>query len=119
MSAKDRLPSPTVRHIKPLGPRILVKLVKLEERSAAGLFLPDGVKEKHDDAAYGEVIEVARAESSDEPSLGENVSGVPMGALILFPKNKGLTVPWDESLRLLEVKDVVATVEEVKLSDLQ
>ncbi|MBV71456.1 MAG: chaperonin Cpn10 [Myxococcales bacterium] len=116
---KDTEATHSVRHIKPLGPRILAKLIKLDERSAAGLFLPEGVKEQHDDAAYGEVIEVARAESSDEPSLGKNVSGVPMGARILFPKHKGLTVPWDDSLRLLEVKDVVAVVEEVKLSDLQ
>lgn len=119
MSDSSEISRPSIRHIKPLGPRVLVKLIKLEERSAAGLFLPEGVKEEHDDAAYGEVIEVARAEKSDEPSLGENVSGVPMGAMVLFPKQEGLTVPWDESLRLLLVKDLVAVVEEVEPSELQ
>ena len=82
---------PVVRYIKPLGPRVLVRMLKLEERSAAGLYLPEGVKEEHDDALYGEVVEVARADTStDGPSLGENVSGVPLGAFVLFPKKEGL-----------------------------
>ena len=109
-----------VRYIKPLGPRVLVRVVKLEERSASGLYLPEGVKEEHDDALYGEVIEVARADNDpEEPSLGENVSGVPLGAFILFPKKEGLRVPWDENLRLLQVKNVVAVVEEVEPDELQ
>ncbi|MEE2788083.1 MAG: co-chaperone GroES family protein [Myxococcota bacterium] len=109
-----------VRYIKPLGPRVLVRVVKLEERSASGLYLPEGVKEEHDDALYGEVIEVARAENdAEEPSLGENVSGVPLGAFVLFPKKEGLRVPWDENLRLLLVKNVVAVVEEVEANALQ
>ena len=111
---------PAVRYIKPLGPRVLVRVVKLEERSASGLYLPEGVKEEHDDALYGEVIEVARAtHDAEEPSLGENVSGVPMGAFVLFPKKEGLRVPWDENLRLLLVKNVVAVVEEVEPDALQ
>ena len=108
-----------VRYIKPLGPRVLIKLIRLEERSAAGLYLPEGVREEHDDAVYGEVVEVARAESKGDTSLGENVSGVPLGALVLFPKTAGLTVPWDDALRLLEVKYVVAIVEELDQDALQ
>ena len=119
MTGDDNTPGNTVRYIKPLGPRVLVRTVKLEERSAAGLYLPEGVKEEHDDALYGEVVEVARADmSEEEPSLGENVSGVPLGAFILFPKKEGLRVPWDENLRLLDVKNVVAVVEEVERDNL-
>lgn len=106
-----------IRHIKPLGPRVLVRILKPEERSSAGLYLPAGVKEEHDAALYGEVVEVARAEPDDpeeEKSFGQNVSGVPLGAFVLFPKKEGLPVPWDEALRLLEVKHVYAVVEEVE-----
>jgi len=95
-----------------------VRILKQEDRSSAGLYLPDGVKEEHDDALYGEVVEVARAET-DNASLGENVSGVPLGAFVLFPKKEGLRVPWDEALRVLPVKDVVALVEEVHPDALQ
>ncbi len=100
------------RVILPFGPRILVMILKDEERSDAGLYLPAGAKDKHADALYGEVVEVARASLSvEEP--GENVSGVPHGSKILFRKEAGVRVPWDDRLRILEVKEVLATVEEL------
>ena len=113
-------PQKPVRYIQPLGPRVLVRLVRLDERSDAGLYLPQGVKEKNAQALYGEVVEVARAEAGDEDkSLGANVSGVPLGAYVLFPKEDGLPVPWDDDLRLLAVKSVYAVVEEVEPDALQ
>lgn len=111
-----------VRYIKPLGPRVLVRILRPEARSSAGLYLPAGVKEEHDAALYAEVVEVARAEPDDpeeEKTFGQNVSGVPLGALVLFPKREGLPVPWDEGLRLLEVKHVYAVVEEVEPGQVQ
>ena len=42
-----------------------------------------------------------------------NVAGVPHGAKVLFQKNAGVKVPWDEGLRLLETKEVLATVDEI------
>jgi co-chaperonin GroES (HSP10) len=100
------------RLILPLGMRVLVAVIKDEDRTDAGLYLPAGAKAAHDEALYGEVVEVARDRpSSDEPA--ENVSGVPLGARVLFRKDAGVRVPWDERLRLLDVKDVLATVEEL------
>lgn len=100
------------RLILPLGMRVLVNVIKDDERTDAGLYLPEGAKEAHDEALYGQVIEVAR----DKPTgndLGENVSGVPHGAKVLFKKDAGVRVPWDERLRILDVKDILATVEEM------
>lgn len=116
---KPKAATRRVRYIKPLGPRILVRIVRQEDRSAGGLILPQGVKEEHADALYGEVIEVARAEPDESDPLGQNVSGVPLGAFVLFPKKEGLRVPWDDDLRLLEVKAVYAVVEEVEPEELQ
>jgi chaperonin GroES len=99
------------RLILPLGPRVLVAMIKDDDRTDAGLYLPEGAKERHNEAHYGEVIEVAR----DKPMTAapsENVSGVPHGARVLFKKDTGVRVPWDENLRLLDVKDILATVEE-------
>jgi co-chaperonin GroES (HSP10) len=105
------------RHVKPLGPRVLVRLIPGEDRSAAGLYLPPGAKDALAQAAYGEVVEVARATTpEDEKSFGVNVSGVPHGARVLFAKDKGLPVPWDDDLRVLDVKDVVALIEEIDLA---
>ena len=59
-----------------------------------------------------ELIEVARDRPSTD-DIAENVSGVPHNAFVLFRKEAGVRVPWDERLRLIDVKDILATVEEV------
>ncbi len=100
------------RLILPLGMRVLVRVIRDDERTDAGLYLPDGAKEAQDEALYGQVIEVARDKPTGD-DLGENVSGVPNGARVLFRKDTGVRVPWDEMLRILDVADILATVEEM------
>jgi chaperonin GroES len=104
------------RLILPLGMRILIAVIKDEDRTDTGLYLPAGAKEQHDEALYGEVLEVARDRPTTD-DVAENVSGVPLGAKVLFRKSAGVRVPWDERLRLLDVKDVLATVEELTDED--
>jgi co-chaperonin GroES (HSP10) len=133
---EDPLPRVS-RHIQPVGPRILVKIVKEADRSETGLFLPAGVKESNAAALLGEVVEVARTmpkaepplsdedEESDEDaeigraSLGKNVSGIPLGANVLFEKERGVTVPWDDNLRVLEVRHVLALVDIIPQDEIQ
>ena len=100
------------RHIQPLGPRVLVKLEENAERTPSGLYLPQGIQERHQVALYAQVIEVARDSLATE-DLGDNVSGIPLGVFVLFPKEAGLPVPWDESLRLVKTGDIVAVIEEI------
>ena len=104
------------RLILPLGMRVLVCVIKDEDRTDTGLYLPAGAKEQHDEALYGEVVEVARDRPTTD-DVAENVSGVPLGAKVLFRKDAGVKVPWDERLRILDVKDVLATVEELTDED--
>ncbi len=105
--------SPTKSHrlILPFGLRVLVRIIRDNNRSDGGLYLPEGAKEATQEALYGEVVEVARDKPTTE-ELAENVSGVPSDAKVLFSKDAGVRVPWDDSLRLLDVKDILATVEE-------
>ena len=91
--------------------RVLVKVIKEVDRSEGGLYLPEGAKEQSQEAIYGEVIEVARDKPTTE-EMAENVSGVPSNSKVLFSKESGVRVPWDDTLRLLDVKDILATVEE-------
>ena len=42
---------------------------------------------------------------------------MPHGAYVLFRKEAGVRVPWDDRLRLIDVKDVLATVEEVSAEE--
>lgn len=111
-------PPPSKRHrlILPLGLRVLVEMIRLEERTDGGLYLPAGAKEAGDDALYGKVIEVARDRPTSD-DVTENVSGVPHGAHVLFRKDAGVRVPWDDRLRLIDVKDILATVEEVTVDE--
>ncbi len=103
------------RVICPLGPRVLVRIIPPDQRSQAGLYLPAGVAEKGEDALYGEVLEVARASATNDESIeGPNVSGIPDGSRILFAPETGFRVPWDDSLRLVDTKHVLAVVEEIK-----
>ncbi|MBK6917859.1 MAG: co-chaperone GroES [Deltaproteobacteria bacterium] len=117
--------------MQPLGPRVLVRIVKNPDRSEAGLFLPQGVKDAHAAALLGEVVEVARTmpksdaslddddDDDDEPDLGKNVSGIPLGANVLFEKERGIAVPWDETLRILEVRYVLALVDIITQDEIQ
>ena len=126
------------RHIRPLGPRVLVRVLKSPDRSEAGLFLPQGVKDAHSSALLGEVVEVARTmpkaplvpddddddgddddDATPDADLGKNVSGVPLGANVLFEKDRGIAVPWDESLRILEVRWVLAIVDIIPQEEIQ
>lgn len=109
-------PKPPHRLILPLGLRVLVQVIKIDERTDAGLYLPAGAKEAQDDALYGKVIEVARDRPTSDEAV-ENVSGVPHGAHVLFRKEAGVRVPWDDRLRLIDVKDILATVEEVDVRE--
>ncbi len=131
----DPPPSPVrvSRHVQPVGPRILVRIVKGPDRSESGLFLPQGVKEHHAAALLGEVLEVARTmpkaslhdpdddddDDDERLDLGKNVSGIPLGANVLFEKERGVSVPWDETLRLLEVRHVLAIVDIISEDELQ
>lgn len=124
------------RHVQPLGPRVLVRVVKSPDRSEAGLFLPQGVKDDNAMALLGEVVEVARTmpkdalgdetEISDDDDddderadFGTNVSGVPLGANVLFEKERGVVVPWDETLRIIEVRYILAIVDIITEDEIQ
>lgn len=134
MSSDPPPPPPKVtRHVQPLGPRVLVRIIKDPDRLESGLFLPEGAKESTHQAVLGEVVEVARTmpkvafeldddddDDDDEGvNFGANVSGVPLGARVLFGKHRGLAVPWDESLRIVDVRHLLAIVDEIPEDEIQ
>jgi hypothetical protein len=130
---------PAARHVQPVGPRVLVRIIKSPDRLDSGLFLPQGVKDSGAAALLGEVVEVARtmpksdADSGSERNrnryddddddrdvdFGQNVSGIPLGSNVLFERDRGVAVPWDETLRLLDVRHVLAIVDIISQDDIQ
>ncbi|HMO19018.1 MAG TPA: co-chaperone GroES family protein [Oligoflexia bacterium] len=104
----------SIRSIHPLGMRVVVRVRKEESRTDSGLYLPEGSKQATQDSLIAEVIEVASAieiaNSGEEEEV--NVSGVPAGALVLLPREAGIRVPWDEDLRIVETKQILALISE-------
>ncbi|MCB9030715.1 MAG: co-chaperone GroES [Deltaproteobacteria bacterium] len=101
--------------MNPLGYRVVVKICKDNNLSEGGLYLPEGAKQGMSESLLAEVLEVASAtdEDTDEEA---NVSGVPLGALVLIEKTVGVKIPWDDELRIVDTDDVLAIVSEVSLS---
>jgi co-chaperonin GroES (HSP10) len=107
--------SKPVRRINPLGMRVVVKVLPDTQQTESGLYLPEGAKREMSESLMAEVVEVASA-VDDHTDEETNVSGVPLGALVLIRKEIGIKVPWDDALRIVETKDILAVIHEVAIS---
>lgn len=106
--------SKRIRRISPLGMRVLVRIERESNQTETGLYLPEGAKQTLQESIIGEVIEVASA-TDHHLDVETNISGIPLGARILLSKNSGVKIPWDDELRLIETKEVLAIVDEVSI----
>lgn len=104
-----------IRRLHPLGFRVVARIVKDSNVTDSGLYLPEGAKETMQESILAEVIEVASTVDSrtDEET---NVSGIPLGSLVLIPKTLGIKVPWDEDLRIIDTREILALVDEIALT---
>lgn len=107
-------PVKKVRKINPLGYRVLISLMDENDMTDGGLYLPEGAKQNMNESLLARVIEVASATDQDTDEE-HNISGIPLGATVLIAKNTGTRVPWDDRLRIVASKDILAIVEEVSL----
>jgi co-chaperonin GroES (HSP10) len=104
-----------IRKVSPLGMRVLVRVRADSNMSEGGLYLPEGAKQALSESIVAEVLEVASA-VDDQSEEETNISGVPQGAFVLIAKNAGTKVPWDDSLRIVDTKEVLAIINEISLS---
>jgi chaperonin GroES len=93
--------------LKPLGNRVLLEVVKEEEKTASGIVLPDSAKEKPQTA---KVVAVGEGRLLDNGSRAE--VAVSVGDQVLFEKYAGSEVK-HEGNEYLVVKDtdIIAIVE--------
>ncbi|MFN3429109.1 MAG: co-chaperone GroES [Candidatus Sericytochromatia bacterium] len=95
----------TATKIRPLGDRVVVKIVK-EEKTAGGLVLPDTAQEK---PQTGEVLSVGPGKLNDNGS--RQAVDVQVGDKVLFAKYSGTEVKLDgETYLLLSEKDLLGVV---------
>ena len=93
--------------LKPLGDRIVVKVLEREEKTKGGLFLPDTAKEK---PTEGEVLAVGTGKILDNGQ--KQPVEVKVGDRIIFSKYAGTEVKVDgEELVIFSERDVLAIIE--------
>lgn len=94
--------------IKPLGGRVLVKLLKKEDVTKSGIVLPDTMdKEKK---AEGEVIAVGPGKTLENGSVSQ--MPVKVGDKILVKSWGGDEVKIDnEEYKIFDAEDILATIE--------
>ena len=93
--------------LKPLGDRVVIELVEVEEKTASGIVLPDTAKEKPQE---GKVVAVGTGRVLDS---GERVAlEVTVGDRIIFSKYAGTEVKYEgKEYLILRESDILAVVE--------
>ena len=93
--------------IKPLGERIVIKVVEETEQTSGGIFIPDSAKEK---PQKGEVVAVGEGKTNDKGE--KEPMEVKVGDIILYAKYAGTDVKMDGvEYKILSIKDALAVVE--------
>lgn len=93
-------------NLKPLGDRVVLKLLKAEEKTKSGILLPNQAKEKPQEA---EVIAVGPGGIVDGKEIKMEVK---TGDLVIYSKYSGTEVKYDdEEYVIVKQSDILAIVE--------
>lgn len=93
--------------LKPLGDRIVIKVIEDTEQTSGGIFIPDSAKEK---PQKGEVVAVGEGKMNDK---GEREPmDVKVGDVVLYAKYAGTDIKMDGvEYKILSIKDALAIIE--------
>ncbi|WP_431028195.1 co-chaperone GroES [Lysinibacillus sp. LZ02] len=92
--------------LRPLGDRIIIELVEVEEKTAFGIVLPDSAKEK---PQTGKVVAVGTGRVLDNGTRVE--LDVKEGDEIIFSKFAGTEVKYDgQEYLILRESDILAVL---------
>ncbi len=80
----------TMANIRPLGDKVVVKLVEAEDKTAGGILLPDSAKKK---PSEGEIVAIGNGRVLD--SGERNTISVSVGDRVIFSKYGGNEVTLD------------------------
>ena len=93
--------------LKPLGDRVVIRVLEKEEKTASGIFLPDTAKEK---PSQGEVIAVGAGKILDNGK--RQAIDVKVGDKIIFSKYAGTEVKLDgKDYLIISERDILAIAE--------
>ena len=93
--------------IKPLGDRIVIKVIEDTEQTSGGIFIPDSAKEK---PQKGEVVAVGLGKLNDKGD--REPLDVEVGQTVLYAKYAGTDIKMDGvEYKILSIKDALAIIE--------
>ena len=95
-------------NIKPLGDRVVIKMVETEETTKSGIVLPGSAQEK---PHQGEVVAVGSGYVSQ--ATGQRIPlEIKVGDKIVYGRNAGIGVKFDgEELLLMSESEVLVVLE--------
>lgn len=92
-------------NIKPLGDRVVIKMIETEEKTKSGIVLPTSAKEQ---PQMAEIVAVGPDITNDEKKKDQ----VKVGDRVIFSKYSGTEVKIDDvEYTILKLNDVLAVVE--------
>ena len=93
--------------IRPLGDKIVIKVIEDTEQTTGGIFIPDSAKEK---PQKGEVVAVGEGKTNDKGE--KEPMEVKVGDIVLYAKYAGTEVKMDGvEYKILSIKDALAVIE--------
>lgn len=92
--------------LKPLGDRVVIRVLEKEEKTQSGIFLPDTAKEKPQE---GEVVAVGPGKVADD---GKRIAPeVKVGDKIIFSKYAGNEIKVDGvEVLIISERDILAVI---------
>ena len=92
--------------IRPLGDKLVIKVIEDTEQTSGGIFIPDSAKEK---PQKGEVVAVGEGKTNDKGE--KEPMEVKVGDVILYAKYAGTEVKMDGvEYKILSIKDALAVL---------
>lgn len=92
-------------NIKPLGDRVVIKKVEVEEKTKSGIVLPSSAKEQ---PQIAEVVAVGAGITEDEKKKDQ----IKVGDRVIFSKYAGSEIKVDDvEYTIVKLSDILAVVE--------
>jgi len=92
-------------NLRPLGDRIVIKKVEVEEKTKSGIVLPSTAKEQ---PQMAEVVAIGADITNDEKKKDQ----IKVGDKVIFSKYAGTEIKVDgEELTILKLSDILSIVE--------
>ncbi|WIV11959.1 co-chaperone GroES [Proteiniborus sp. MB09-C3] len=92
-------------NIKPLGDRVVIKKVEVEEKTKSGIVLPSSAKEQ---PQIAEVVAVGAGITEDEKKKDE----IKVGDKVIFSKYSGTEIKVDDvEYTIVKLADILAVVD--------